>query len=325
MPHIASSSNSMATNPDWTTAFAEDVVPHLAADRVLVSLVGIDGSSPRPLGAQMVVDPADTARTRHWGYLTGGCLEEAIVNEAIAAFKAQENRLVRYGAGSPYLDLVLPCGSGIDLYFDVSVPAETISMLLEARHRRQAVATRTNFAAQASARICEGLGPTTVENGCLVKRHDPPVRLVIAGAGPVALFLAQLARDTGLSVEVLTPDARTADHAKERAFEVRRLESPRDIIDLDADHRTAVVTLFHDHDWEPPVLKAALATSAFYVGAMGSRRTHAARLHILDAIGVSEDSHRRIKGPAGLAPGARSAPEIATSILAEVLSEARVT
>ncbi len=322
--------------------FAEDVLPFLEPGRALISLVGIEGSTPRPLGAQMVVAPANPARGESdgasplsvgpwggegvWGYLTGGCVEEAIVTEARQALAEGTNRRQRYGAGSPYRDLVLPCGSAVELFFDVGVDPATVTALKAARDERRAVATRTDFAALRSARLVadpagEGISASSCENGQLLRLHTPPLRLVMAGAGPVCLFLGRFAREAGMEVSLLTPDAVTADLA--HGMTVRRLTSPREPLDLGADPWTAIAVLFHDHDWEPVVLQAALASTACYIGAMGSARTHAARLATLEALGVASQEAARIKGPAGVTSGARSAPEIALSILTEIQYEAR--
>ncbi|MGF1454343.1 MAG: XdhC family protein [Alphaproteobacteria bacterium] len=319
--------------PALSDQFADDVVPFLAPGRALVSLVAIEGSAPRPLGAQMVVAPEGPPGEGIWGYLTGGCLEEAIVTEARSALRVGVPRRVRYGAGSPYRDLVLPCGSSIDLYFDVGLTDGVIRALIEARSERRAIATRTDMVGLGSARIMDQ-GPippaigsevrgTRLHDGVLTRVYGPPLQLLMAGAGPVPLHLAQLAAGAGLSARLLTQDQRTADLAGHLGMPVQRLTSPRLPVDLAADAQTAVVVLFHDHDWEPVILEAALATPAFYIGAMGSRRTHAARLDSLAARGVPADQAARIIGPVGVTGGARSAPEIAVSILTQILAEAR--
>lgn len=100
---------------------------------VLVTLAGIDGGSPRPLGAQMAVN----ADGRYAGYLSGGCLEQAIVLEALDALEKGECRLVRYGKGSPFFDVKLPCGSGLDIFFDCAIPVPLVQEMHELRRRRQ--------------------------------------------------------------------------------------------------------------------------------------------------------------------------------------------
>lgn len=317
-----------AARPTLADQFTDDIVPFLAPGRALISLVGIEGSAPRPLGAQMVVAPEGGPGEGIWGYLTGGCLEEAIVTEARAALSARAGRLVRYGTGSPYKDLVLPCGSSIDLYFDVGLTGDVVTALHAARDKRHAIATHTDVVGRGTASVMsaapgEHRAESGLHDGALVRVYTPPLRLLMAGAGPVPVHLAQFAAGAGVSAHLLTQDDRTGELARSVGIAVDRLTSPRIPIDLEADEETAVVVLFHDHDWEPVILEAALATPAFYIGAMGSRRTHAARLDGLCARGVPADQSARIIGPVGVTAGARSAPEIALSILTQILAEAR--
>lgn len=92
---------------------------------------------------------------------------------------------------------------------------------------------------------------------------------------------------------------------------------------MDADARTAIVFMFHDHEWELEMMPSALGTSAFYIGAMGSRATHRLRVRQLAEMGISEVQIGRIHGPAGLFAGSKSAGDIALSILAEIMQIAQ--
>ena len=100
---------------------------------VLATIVNIDGSSPRPLGAQMAV--ADESQ---WaGFLSGGCIEPALVAEAVAVQRQGKVHVQRYGVGSPYVDLALPCGSAVDIYFDPNFSASTARAILYHQQNRQ--------------------------------------------------------------------------------------------------------------------------------------------------------------------------------------------
>jgi xanthine dehydrogenase accessory factor len=153
--------------------------------------------------------------------------------------------------------------------------------------------------------------------------YAPPARLVVVGAVHVAQPLAAMARAAGLAVVVVDP--REAFATEERFPGVRLLRSwPDEALEVLApDRRTAVVTLTHDPKLDDPGLSAALRSPAFYVGALGSRRTHARRLDRLRESGLGEDALRRIHGPVGLDVGARTPGEIAVSILAEVVATLR--
>jgi xanthine dehydrogenase accessory factor len=167
---------------------------------------------------------------------------------------------------------------------------------------------------------------TTLEHGgrtLLLHVFNPPPRLVVVGAVHIAQALAPMAALAGYAVTVIDP--RGAFASVERFPGVVLVTSwPDEALAREPpDARTAVVTLTHDPKLDDPALAAALRTPAFYVGALGSRKTHAARLSRLAAAGLDETSLARIHGPAGLAIGARTPAEIATSVLAQVIAAAR--
>ena len=149
---------------------------------------------------------------------------------------------------------------------------------------------------------------------------NPPVRLIIVGAVHVAQPLALLARTTGFDPVIVDPRRAWAD--SRRFPDVPLIEAwPDDALaELQPDHRTAVVALTHDPRIDDPALIAALGSPAFYVGALGSRRSHRRRLERLADEGLDGLAMARIKGPVGLDIGARSAEEIALSIMAEVVA-----
>jgi len=129
--------------------------------------------------------------------------------------------------------------------------------------------------------------------------------------------LAVLARAWGADVRVLTPDERTAAAAGGEAILLR---TPAAHPALELDRHSALIMLFHDHDWESQLLIQALGQDALFIGAMGSARTHANRLQALAAAGVSEAGLARIAGPIGLIPAARDPQTLALSVLAQVVA-----
>ena len=148
--------------------------------------------------------------------------------------------------------------------------------------------------------------------------HLPPPRLVITGAVHISQALAPMARIAGYDVVIVDP--RTAFASPERFPDVAVLaEWPDRVLPkLSLDPATAFVALTHDPKIDEPALEAALAAGCFYVGALGSKKTHAKRLERLRARGVADAALARIHAPIGLAIGAASPPEIAVSILAEI-------
>jgi xanthine dehydrogenase accessory factor len=152
----------------------------------------------------------------------------------------------------------------------------------------------------------------------LVTPYNPPLRLIVVGAVHISESLCTMARAAGYAVTVIDP--RSAFLRPERFPDVQLIDQwpQQAFATLKPDARTAVVLLTHDPKVDDPALLAVLPTPAFYVGALGSTRTHARRLQRLAEAGVSEADRARIHGPAGLDIGARTPAEIAVSVLAEI-------
>jgi xanthine dehydrogenase accessory factor len=163
----------------------------------------------------------------------------------------------------------------------------------------------------------------TPEGDVFVHALLPPVRLVIAGATNIGQVLADLGRQVGYDVIVVDP--RAAYLTEERfADTASRTEWPEvSLQSMGLDRRTAVVALTHAAHIDDEALSAALRSDCLYVGALGSKTTHAKRLERLKAAGFSEEELARIHAPIGLAIGARGPAEIAVSILAEIIQVAR--
>lgn len=153
--------------------------------------------------------------------------------------------------------------------------------------------------------------------------YNPPLRLIVVGAVHIAQALVPMAAHLGLAVVVVDP--RRAFATEERFPNVTvSTDWPDEAMDaLHPDVRTAIVTLTHDPKLDDPALDRALKSSAFYIGALGSRRTHARRVARLKELGHTDDAIARIKGPVGLDIAAVTAPEIAVSILAEFIAARR--
>jgi xanthine dehydrogenase accessory factor len=164
---------------------------------------------------------------------------------------------------------------------------------------------------------------TTAGGEVLIEPHHPAARLVIVGAVHVAQPLAEMARLAGFAVTIVDP--RRAWATPERFPGLALVTEWPDVgvTSLQPDPRTAIVTLTHDPKLDDPALHAALRSPAFYVGCLGSRKTHAARCERLAAAGVDASALARLHGPVGLRINARSPAEIAVSILAEIIAALR--
>lgn len=161
------------------------------------------------------------------------------------------------------------------------------------------------------------------EGRLFLRAYLPPVRLVVIGAVHVAQALAPMARLAGYEVIVVDPRRAFATEARFEGVRLERAWPDEALARLGLDRRTAVVTLTHDPKIDDPALVAALRSDAFHVGALGSRKTQAARRERLARAGVPEAALARLRGPVGLALGARTPGEIAVSILAELVGALR--
>ena len=260
-------------------------------DGVLVTLVGIEGSSSRAVGTQMAV----LADGRSVGSFSGGCIERAIIAEALDVLAAGAPRMVRYGIGSPYIDVRLPCGGGIDLVFTPRPDAAAIAAVLECHARRE---------------------PASIDLGSHRVTYPPALRLVALGHGEDLVALVRLARGFGADVIGFAP---ATDAAPDDA--IAPIAARTQFPDVATDAWSAIVFLFHDRDWEEFLLAQALDRPAFFHGAVGSRRTQAARIAHLAARGATAAEIDRLRATVGLIPATRNPAALALSILADVVQD----
>lgn len=244
------------------------------------------------------------------GSLSGGCIENAVVAEAVEALQAGAPRVVRFGAGSPYVDIKLPCGGGLDIHFQPLEGPELVDRACEA------VAAREPFsiAIDGEARFMAGW-----HSGAGVFGHWPALRLLIVGHGASVEALARLARAMELASHVLTPDPRLLASLAEQGIGAGKLARTSDTHLLHSDPWTAIVFLFHDHDWEVQLLARALALPHCYIGAMGGRSAHAARCEALAKAGLGAAAIASIKAPLGLFHSSRDPETLALSALGEIV------
>ncbi len=252
---------------------------------------------------------------RFEGSVSGGCVEGDILATAAEVIASGRHALKSYGvADAAAWEVGLPCGGQIEVLVQPVSPIgfdpALFAAIADARDRGEALAVSTSLSTGTSMR--DG-------DGDFVNRYDPPRRLLIVGAVQIAQALAGLARQLGIRTVVIDPRGRflTGERFPGVALDDRW---PDEAIAAHApDPATGVVTLSHDPKIDDPALAAALAAPTGYVAALGSRRSHAARLERLAASGVSPEDLARIEGPAGLDLGAIGPAEIALSIAASMV------
>ena len=222
--------------------------------------------------------------------------------------------------------------------------SETLAALQEARVRRRAVtlATRLGDAAEAlvyrddvtgelasdtaivsAARRAMDIGKSeTVDIGgakIFLNVYVPPPRLIIVGAVHIAQSLAPMAAMLEFDVTVVDPRGAWATTQRFPGVKVIKDWADEAFQEMGLDASTAVVTLTHDPKLDDPALESALKSDAFYIGALGSRRTHAKRKERLAEVGITDEMFARVHGPVGLNIGAKSPAEIAISILGQII------
>lgn len=279
------------------------------APMAIATVVETWKSAPCPVGTHMLVH----ADGRFVGSVSGGCVEGDVLERAHMVLAGAPSVLRRYGiADDAAWDVGLPCGGDIQVLVQpVSAdgfPAHLFGDIIKARSAGAALSVATDLESGRSALLDDDAGAG------FVNIYHPPRRLLIVGAVEIASALAAIAVSQGVDVTLCDPRGRflTAER-----FPGIRLDDrwPDDAVKAFApDSRSAIVTLSHDPKIDDPALAAALASPAAYVAALGSVRSHQARLARLSAAGVSAEQCARIEGPAGVAINAISAPEIALSI-----------
>jgi len=183
---------------------------------------------------------------------------------------------------------------------------------------------------QERARVAEALRldtPVTTEPEvgprCFYQPFNPPLRLVLVGAVHIAQPLCVIATLAGYEVTIVDPRSAFADAERFPGVTLNRSWPDAALESLHLDARSAVVTLTHDPKLDDPALSVALQSDAFFIGCLGSKKTHATRLKRLRQAGFSDAELERLRGPVGLPIGSRSPAEIAVSVLAQVIETLR--
>lgn len=269
---------------------------------VLVQSVDIQGGAAREVGSLAVV----TETGRMYGYMSNGCIDRDIQLQALTLLETgAPAKVLRYGEGSPFADLTLPCGGALELLLTPCPPEPDI---------------RAAYAALCARQPADlALAVPDRPDGSLF-RYDPKPRMSLAGRGAVFRSTARVANEAGFEVQAYSPDAADLGALAELpGLTTTELTTPTSVPRLELDAHSAFLTLFHDHEWELFLLKSAIETPARFIGCLGSRKTHDMRRQALLNMGCNTDAVARIHGPIGLVPSLRQAQLIGISAVAEVM------
>ncbi|NBE08893.1 XdhC family protein [Paragemmobacter ruber] len=304
---------------------------------VLATVIETWGSAPRQAGSQLAISGASEIM----GSVSGGCVEGAVVTEALAALADRRSRVLTFGVsdetafavglacGGTIRVLVEPVGEGAE-----ALPEAMLADLVAARAARAAVAMAVTPEGWHRALIRRGVEAAVdarfradrsgmEEDGRFIAIHNPPLRLIVVGAVHIAQPLLQMARLCGYDPALIDPRSAFGSVARfpgERIVE----DWPDEALEaLAPDARTAIVTLTHDPKLDDPAIRVALRSPVFYLGCLGSTRTHAKRVERLRAEGFTEAEIARIHAPVGLDIGAKTPAEIAVSVMAQITATLR--
>jgi xanthine dehydrogenase accessory factor len=299
--------------------------------RAVATVVATRRSAPRPVGSKLYVSDAGAME----GSVSGGCVESDVYEACRLVLGGDAPRLLTYGISDDMaLSVGLPCGGEIDVWVDEPDPELLEALADVARSERRAVffvdledgtqrLVPDGDDDEADELIRSGHSKVVELHGRRVFADvfGPPSRLLVYGAVDTADALCAAAKAIGW--RTIVADARARFATRERvpnADEIIVAWPEEALAQVAPDHTTAIVVLTHDDKFDLPLLTGALATEAYYIGALGSRRNQQRRRERLLEAGVDEGDLERISGPAGLDIGAHTPAETAVSMLAEIMA-----
>ncbi len=289
----------------------------------IATVVETWGSAPRKTGSMMAINQLG----EFVGSVSGGCVESAVIQESLGIISHQSSSLVEYGVSNQDAwDVGLACGGNIKIF--IQYLSDEFLPIFEAVINKNEVSystvigdtdkkQRINIIPTQSVHI----GITHDMNNELVFQNtiSQPIKIILIGGAQIAQHLSALASSIGLEVIIIDP--RKAFSAENRFPDAQIINAWPDeaIQSIGISNNSAVVTLSHDPKIDDPALFSALESNCFYIGALGSRKTHKERIKRLKEMNIDDVQIARIKGPAGLDIGADTPEEIAISIFAEII------
>ena len=298
----------------------------------LATVIETWGSAPRPAGSQLAVSGAGEIM----GSVSGGCVEGAVVAEALAALADGQNRVLSFGVSDENAFAVgLACGGTIRVLVEPigqgaqALSPDMLADLVTARAARQPRAMAVHLDTWARHLLAPGDDPASdarfqsdrsgiEDDGRFLAIHNPPLRMIVVGAVHIAQALVAMARMAGYDPTLIDPRETFVAAARFPGETLLDDWPDEALATLGVDARTAIITLTHDPKLDDPTIAFALRSPCFYLGSLGSKKTHAKRVDRLLAAGFSAADIARIHAPVGLDIGAKSPAEIALSILAQM-------
>ena len=297
----------------------------------LAIVISTWGSAPRQPGSTMII--RDDLHVE--GSVSGGCVEGEVIRLGQEIMMDGIPRLKQFGvADESAWEVGLSCGGNISVLIlpvaETGISLSILKQLTAAEHKRKPLDVIFNISDIEKLNVMvqnPSLPMNFVHKSIYNEKEQiftlrmrPRNQVIIVGAGHISQVLSQLSVAMDLDVTVIDPRSVFLNEKRFPDIEIR-LGWPQDVLpNLSIDAQTAIVTLTHDPKIDDPALLHSLNTNAYYIGCLGSTKTHQERLKRLKMVGVSDKSVSRLYGPAGIPLGGRAASEIALSILAELVS-----
>jgi xanthine dehydrogenase accessory factor len=284
---------------------------------VMATVIRTWGSAPRPIGALTAIrDDGMVA-----GSVSGGCIEDDMILQVRSGELVKDKpATTKYGISADEAKRFgLPCGGTLELVLEPLTKDSGLDELLTRIERHELVMRKLNMkSGKVTIGPATSTDPLSFDGATLATVHGPRWRLLIIGAGQLSTFLAQMAQGLDYQVTICDPREEYAEGWDIPGAALKR-GMPDDVVtEMNLDGHSAVVTLTHDPKLDDMALLEALKSPAFYIGAIGSRKNNDARRKRLADFDLSQEEIARLHGPVGLKIGAKTPPEIAIAILAEM-------
>jgi xanthine dehydrogenase accessory factor len=287
---------------------------------VMGTIVRTWGSAPRPIGSVVAIREDGHIA----GSVSGGCIEDDLIDKVRhGALGLETPGRIKYGISAEEANRFgLPCGGTLELVLEPIGERSHIGELLAALEKGERVRRSLDFkTGWVTLEPGEGADRLVLDDAHLVTFHGPQWRLLIIGAGQMTEYLASMAKTLDYEVLVCDPREEYADDWQMPGTRLVRTMPDDAVLALRPDSHTAIIALTHDPKLDDLALMEALKSDAFYIGAIGSRANQEKRKARLLEFDVTPEQLERLHGPVGLKNGARTPPEIAVSILAQMTAE----
>ncbi len=299
---------------------------------VIATVIETWGSAPRRVGSQLIVSGDGNME----GSVSGGCVEGAVVLEALDSLQDGKIRVLEYGVSDDDAFAVgLACGGKMRVLVEPvgkQMPQNLLQELLYATINDKSVIYEINIKTlqrrlvynEYEDRIRRDRSGFKEDGLTFLNVYSPRLKIDIVGAVHIAQALVPIAEIAGFSARIIDPRESFANRERFGSIEISNDFPDVALTKAKPNYRTAVILLTHDPKLDDPALHVALQSEAFYIGALGSKKTHQQRKNRLKQFGFTEKEIDRVNGPIGLDIGASSPEEIAIAIISEVIATLRV-